>query len=77
MNPNTGHLVDLDMYAPVDASYSRIPKALQNEAARALKGASEVYVDMESNSRLANWAKKKRDKAKKKVAAASRKRNRK
>lgn len=77
MNPFTGHLVDLDQYAPVDGNYSSIPKALQNEAAHALKGAPAVYVDLEANSRLANWAKQKRDKAKKKIAAASRKRNRK
>lgn len=77
MNPYNGHLVDLDQYAPVDGSYSRIPKALHVEAANALNGAPTVYVDLDENSRLANWAKKKRDKNKKKIAAASRKRNRK
>lgn len=77
MNPYTGHLIDRDQYADVDADYKRIPKALQGDAAQALRGASEVHVDLTANTRLADWAKKQRNKAKKKIAAASRKRNRK
>jgi hypothetical protein len=78
MNPYTGHLIERDAATQVSPDYSRIPKRLEAEARRAMKDATETYIDLNSNSPLANWAEKKRKaKAKKKIAAASRKRNRK
>ena len=77
MNPNTGHLVDLDrnstMSPPLDA-YIDIPPELSRAARRKLAGKSEAMVSLTSGGKLSNWAKEKR---KKKAADASKRRNRK
>lgn len=78
MNPNTGHLIALHDGTSISSAYDRLPKRLLSDAQQELSGKSETYVDLMSDSPLADWAKKKRKaKAKKKIAAASRRRNRK
>ncbi len=81
MNPNTGHLVaDIDdaetqsklMRKLMD--YERVPANLAQEAVRKLRGEPEAHVNLMSRTPLAVWAKKKRLE---KIAAKSRRRNRK
>lgn len=82
MNPDTGHLVDLrakrigltDRIDALPAGYEHVPRALNREAQKALAGHAATHVDLRSRGPLQNWAKKKR---KAKLAAASRRRNRK
>lgn len=80
MNPNTGHLIDLGdegIAARLSrrlADYVRIPPDLAQEAVRKLRGQPEAQVNLMSRTPLSQWAKKKRlDK----IAAKSRRRNRK
>ena len=80
MNPNTGHLIadmdDKDMQAKLARSifnYERIPANLAQEAVRKLRGQPEAQVNLMSRTPLAKWAKKKRLE---KIAAKSRRRNR-
>ncbi len=81
MNPNTGHLIadmdDKDMQAKLVRSifdYESIPANLAQEAVRKLRGEPEAKVNLMSRTPLAAWAKKKRLE---KIAAKSRRRNRK
>lgn len=80
MNPNTGHLVNLDdagivrKLADRFVDYERIPRHLETEAQRKLAGRAEAQVNLMSRTPLAVWAKKKRLA---KIAAKSRRRNRK
>jgi hypothetical protein len=81
MNPNTGHLIaDMDDTNMLErlkhrmADYERIPANLAQEAVRKLRGQPEAQVNLMSRTPLAVWAKKKRLE---KIAAKSRRRNRK
>lgn len=79
MNPNTGHLVNLEdegMLARLSrklVDYERIPQEFQRDAMRKLNGQPEAQVNLMSRTPLAKWAKKKRLE---KLAAKSRRRNR-
>jgi len=73
MNPFSGHLVDLKE-ALMPAGYEKVPQALEREAAKALAGRAETHIDLKARTPLADWAKKKRLA---KIAAKSRRRNRK
>lgn len=74
MNPNSGHLIALKDSASMPAEYEPIPDKLLAAARDELAGRSETHVNLRGNTPLALWAKKKR---KAKLAAASRRRNRK
>ena len=80
MNPNTGHLVNLDNEGIVQrlasrlVEYERVPRHLEADAQRKLAGRAEAQVNLMSRTPLAKWAKKKRLA---KIAAKSRRRNRK
>ena len=81
MNPNTGHLIaDMDDTNMLERlkhrmlDYERIPANLAQEAVRKLRGEPEAKVNLMSRTPLAAWAKKKRLE---KIAAKSRRRNRK
>lgn len=77
MNPNTGHLMNIyGLDDALPAGYEIIPQELERAAAMKLNGAQEVIVSLTSGGKLSNWAKGKR-KAKAKMAAASRRKNRK
>lgn len=77
MNPYTGHLIALDrddLTKRLRAGYEELPRELERAAARKLDGQPEAYVNLKSRSSLAEWARKKR---RAKIAAASRRTNRK
>jgi hypothetical protein len=77
MNPDTGHLIDLirdKKRIDMPEGYDTIPKRLEAEARKALAGQQEAHVDLQARTPLAVWAKKKRLA---KIAAKSRRRNRK
>lgn len=80
MNPNTGHLISLRgaMGAAMPSGYRELPAALQPAARLKLRGAREARVNLRSRSPLANWAAEQRAKKKRrdKIAAQSRRRNR-
>ncbi len=83
MNPNTGHLIDLDIVNSEEdlkarfmrqmIDYERLPRELEADARRKLNGQPEAQVNLRSSTPLAQWAKKKR---REKIAAKSRRRNR-
>lgn len=74
MNPNTGHLIaELNDEKSRDG-YLRLPQGLQRAARRELSGRTDTHINLRAQTPLATWAKKKR---KAKIAAASRRRNRK
>lgn len=80
MNPDTGHLIDFDdegIAARLKrrlVDYVRIPADLAQEAVRKLRGEPEAQVNLMSRTPLSQWAKRKRLE---KIAAKSRRRNRK
>lgn len=88
MNPNTGELMALGANEKAPDGFERLPGGLQKIAALKLRiaaigalaaaamtpSAPSAQVNLRSGSPLAVWAKKKR---KAKIAAASRRRNRK
>lgn len=80
MDVSRNHLVaDINSVAPEDrARYSQIPKHLAEYARDALDGRQECYVNPNRETALTQWAAKKRQKqrARTKLAKASRKRNR-
>lgn len=84
MNPNTGHLVDLTsdefrikLDQLEDEGYERVPRRLQHAARTKLRGRPEAYVQLDSGSKLAAWAKKKRkSRRRNKIAKQSRRANR-
>lgn len=82
MNPNTGHLINLDgAEAPPD-DYEIVPQDYEKLAAKKMRVAQafghEPIVNMRGNSLLAKWGRGKlKDKHKAKIAAASRRKNRK
>ena len=82
MNPNTGHLMALGALEELAADYERVPPEYEKLAAMKLKLAQaqgrEPIVNMRGNSPLAKWGRSKlKDKHKAKIAAASRRKNRK
>jgi hypothetical protein len=88
MNPNTGHLVDFGSFSEAlkdlpaqtfnELNYVTLPDDLQHAAKVKLNGANEAYVSLTSGGKLSTWAKNKRkEKHKSKIAAASRRKNRK
>lgn len=74
MNPYTGHLMTLPEGEELPTGYEWLPVALQDEAARQLNGKTETHVNLNGTGRLVDWAQKKR---RAKMAAASKRRNRK
>jgi len=78
MDCKTGRLMalarDLGREQPLPAGFDPVPDELTVAARLKLAGRSEAQVNLRSGSPLAKWAKKKR---KEKLAAASRRRNRK
>lgn len=82
MNPYTGHLMNLGLDEPILANYEIVPPDFAKLAAMKLKVAQahghEPIVNMRGNSPLAKWGRGKlKDKHKVKIAAASRRKNRK
>lgn len=77
MNPNTGHLVDLEKLPEFRNApeYEPVPAHLYDEAVRRLAGKAETYVPKQSRSPLARHAAERR-KAKRKAAKLARRRNR-
>ena len=83
MNPDTGHLVDLTsdefrikLDRLEDEGYERVPERLQHAARTKLRGRSEAHVQLSSGGKLAQWAKKKRNRRRNKIAKQSRRANR-
>lgn len=86
MNINTGELRAIadkfeleELKKEWGDSIREVPADLRDEANKVLHGNSRVFVDLKADTPLANFAKKERDKnkkAKRKIAQASRKRNR-
>lgn len=82
MNPNTGHLIALRRGEALPDGYEAVPRELQADAQRKLMRAMrpdagprpEAQVNLRSSTPLSLWAKKKRLA---KIAAQSRRRNRK
>lgn len=74
MNPNTGHLIEQLTDEKRGEGYLPVPNTLSRQARRELDGRKDTHVDLSRPSPLATWEKKKR---KAKIAAASRRRNRK
>jgi len=86
MNPNTGELMALQLGEKLPDGFERLPRGLDRIArlklfaaaigamACAASGPAPARINLRSGSPLAQWAKKKR---KAKIAAASRRRNRK
>lgn len=80
MDVNTGHLVrDLNS-VPAERRhlYTAVPDALKDEAAHELDGRDETYVNPKRAAALSEWAnkQKRKNRARAKLAKASRKRNR-
>lgn len=77
MNPHTGHLINIDgdeeMARALRHGYEVLPEELQAAAKLKLAGQPEAQVNLHSRSPLADWARKKR---KEKIAAKSRRANR-
>jgi len=74
MNPNTGHLMEFNPNVALPSDYVQLPESLNHAAKVKLAGKKEAYVSLTSGGKLSQWAKAKR---KAKIAAASRRRNRK
>ena len=81
MNPNTGHLIRINGELP--EGYQEIPLGLETIADEQLIGRDEVYIDLDSDSPLAQWAadqrrhkekKKRRNRRRRKEVKARRKR---
>jgi hypothetical protein len=77
MNSVTGHLVvDLSLVETVYRSdYDLVPKSLRSAALQELAGRQETHVDLHVPTPLSKFAAKRR-KVKRKIAKASRRRNR-
>jgi hypothetical protein len=73
MNPYTGHLMALAEGAAAPAGYSELSEKLQAHAKAELAGRSEAQIDLRKRGPLQDWARKKR---KAKIAAKSRRANR-
>lgn len=78
MNPITGELRLFNREEPIPEDFERIPAMLRREAMLALKGNQSVAINTTGATKLAQWAKNKsKNKRKAKIAAASRRKNRK
>lgn len=82
MNPGTGHLLVIGEGMPnrekrrMEASgYEPVPKELEVSANKKLTGRDEAMVSLTSGGKLSKWAASRR-KAKRKMAQASKRRNR-
>jgi len=79
LNPDTGHLVRVDseeeMLRLAEAGYEPVPEELNRAARRKLAGRKEAQVSLISSGKLSRWAAKRR-KTRRKMAKASRRRNR-
>lgn len=73
MNPFTGHMVILADGMAAPAGYEVLSEKLKKHAEAQLEGKQETYVDLRRKGPLQDWAKKKR---KQKIAAQSRRANR-
>lgn len=82
MNVNTGELRKINetlanLGKLKEEGFEPVPKHLKKEAEKELGDKDKVIVDMKKNTPLVNWAKSKRNnKSKRKMARASRKKNR-
>ena len=83
MNVNTNELVDMERMLellqekPKEASaFTPVPRHLEPEAKRILEGRYSTFIPKNSPSELARWAEKERKKKRKKIANASRRKNR-
>jgi hypothetical protein len=78
MNPMTGELRMFRRDEVVPDEFEKIPAMLRREAMLALEGKRETVINTTSDSKLAHWAKNRsKEKRKAKLAAASRRKNRK
>ncbi len=82
MNPYTGELMMLAQEQPAPDDFELVSKKLQAAARQELAGRESAVVDLSAPTPLAEWANKRRvilnrKKAKAKIAAASRRKNRK
>lgn len=81
MHPDTGHLIntsgllDRQLQELAERGYVPIPPELNREVRRALKGEKQTHVSVRNQTQLAKFATKKR-KQRRKMAKASRQRNR-
>lgn len=73
MNPETGELMRLRKGDGLPEGFEPLPRELFLEAERKLRGQDTAQVNVRSQTPLAKWAKKKRIE---KIAAKSRRRNR-
>lgn len=76
MAPNDGHLIDLAI-SKLPEGYEVLPAELQGAARRKLNGRSEAHVSLSSGGKLSRWAASRRKEARRRMAKASRKANRK
>jgi hypothetical protein len=75
LQPYTGHLIKLKNEYPILPGYLPVPNELQGAAEKKLAGKDEAFVSLTSGGKLSKWAAKQR-KHKRKIARASKKRNR-
>lgn len=82
MNVNTGELLLLHELDEIPEGFISVPDMLNEEATKKLNGEDHTVVDLASDSPLAHWARKQRHRCKKrttnkrKMAKASRRKNR-
>lgn len=89
MNPDTGHLIDIEKLKKsgispeemlkelLSAGYEEVPPELEDAARKKLAGKPETWVSLNSSGKLSNWAAKQRKvKSRRKMARKSRRRNR-
>jgi hypothetical protein len=78
MNPHTGRIIEIGndeaMARALSEGYELLPKELQADAVTVLAGRLEAQVNLRKSGPLQDWAKKKR---REKIAAKSRRANRK
>lgn len=82
MNPRSGHLMNYGMDEPIPTDYEPVPPDYEKLAAMKIRFAQahghEPMVNMRGNSPLAKWGRETlKGKRKAKIAAASRRKNRK
>ncbi len=75
MNTDTNHLIRVLEGEEMPAGYQEVPAELHKAAYHVMRGRDEAYVSKHSGGKLSRWAAGRR-KAKRKMAEASRKRNR-
>ena len=79
MNINTGELISLNYGDVIPEGFIPVPQELEAEALRTLEGQQSAFIDLKGNTPIAAFAhsqRAKKEKARRKMARASKHRNR-